>query len=128
VIRSERAAIIVIVAFFALAYALYGLFRHWHFGSSAYDMGIFDQVVWHLSRFETPASTVRGFSNFLGDHFWPVLVLLAPLYWVAPGPETLIAAQAVLFAASIVPVFLCARNRHAIGPALSLAISYACFL
>ena len=45
---------------FALAYALYGLFRHWHFGSSAYDLGIFDQAVWHLSRFEAPASTISG--------------------------------------------------------------------
>ena len=55
--RSERRVLAVIVAFFGVAYALYGLFRHWHFGSSAFDLGIFDQVVWHLSRFEAPASS-----------------------------------------------------------------------
>ena len=86
------------VVAFGAGYALYGLFRHWHFGSSAYDMGIFDQVVWHLSRFEAPASSVRGFSNFLGDHFFPVIALFAPLYWIAPRPESLIVAQAVLVA------------------------------
>lgn len=125
-VRSERVMLAAVVALFALGYALYGLFRHWHFGSSAYDMGIFDQVVWHLSRFETPSSSVRGFSHFLGDHFWPVLVLLAPLYWVAPGPETLVVVQAVLFALSIVPVFLFARDRFAFGPSIALAIAYAC--
>ena len=125
--RSERVALASIVACFALGYALYGLFRHWHFGSSAYDLGIFDQVVWHLSRFEAPASSVRGFSNFLGDHFFPVLVLFAPLYWLVPRPETLIVAQAVLFAASIVPVYLFTRDRLARGPALAMAVAYGCF-
>ena len=125
--QSDRAALVVIVLGFAAGYALYGLFRHWHFGSSAFDLGIFDQVVWHLSRFDAPASSIRGFSNFLGDHFFPVIVLFAPLYWVAPRPETLIVAQAVLFAASIVPVFLFARSRLPRGPAFMLAIAYGCF-
>ena len=132
--RTDRVALAVIVVAFGVGYALYGLFRHWHFGSSAYDMGIFDQVVWHLSRFEAPASSVRGFSNFLGDHFFPVIVLFAPLYWVAPRPEMLIAAQAALFAAqaalfaaSIVPVFLFTRDRLPRGPTLLLAIAYGCF-
>jgi uncharacterized membrane protein len=117
----------VVVAFFAAAYAAYGLFRHWNFGSSAFDLGIFDQVVWHLSRFEPPGSSIRGFSNFLGDHFFPVIVVFAPLYWIRPGAETLIVAQAVLFAASIVPVFLFMRRRLSRGPALCMAIGYACF-
>lgn len=125
--RSERLALTAVVLLFALGYSLYGLFRHWHFGSSAYDMGIFDQVVWHLSRFEAPASSVRGFSNFLGDHFFPVIAVFAPLYWLAPGPETLIVGQAAVFAVSIVPVYLFARDRLPRGPALAMAIAYACF-
>jgi uncharacterized membrane protein len=125
--RSERRVLAVIVAFFGVAYALYGLFRHWHFGSSAFDLGLFDQVVWHLSRFEAPASSIRGFSNFLGDHFFPVIALFAPLYWIRPGPDTLIAAQATLFAASIVPVFLFIRTRLPAGPAFAMASAYGCF-
>jgi len=58
--RSERRALVVIVGFFGVAYGLYGLFRHWNFGSSAFDLGIFDQVVWHLSRVEPPGSSLRG--------------------------------------------------------------------
>ncbi len=104
-------AIGVTAALFGVGYALYGLFRHWHFGSSAFDLGIFDQAVWHLSRLELPASTIKGVSNLFGDHFHPVIALFAPLYWIASGPETLIAAQAALLAASIIPVFLYLRDR-----------------
>lgn len=125
--RSERSALGVIVAFFGVAYGLYGLFRHWNFGSSAFDLGIFDQVVWHLSRFEPPGSSIRGFSNFLGDHFFPVIALFAPLYWIRPGAETLIVAQGLLLAASIVPVFVFMRSRISTAPAFCLAIAYGCF-
>lgn len=111
-------------AILSVAYSLYGLFRHWRFGSSGFDLGIFDQAVWHLSRFETPASTISGFSNILGDHFYPIIALFAPLYWVAPAPETLLVAQAVLLSASIVPAFLFLRARLSSRLALWLASAY----
>jgi uncharacterized membrane protein len=112
---------------FALAYALVGLFKHWHFDSSAYDLGIFDQVVWHLSRFETPASTITGHQNVFGDHFHPILLLLAPLYWVSSTPATLLVAQAILLAASIAPVYAFVRARLEAGPAVVVAASYGLF-
>jgi uncharacterized membrane protein len=92
--RVPRVLLGALVLLFAFAYALLGIVRHRHFGSSAYDLGIFDQAVWHLSRFEAPASTISGFSNILGDHFYPIIALFAPLYWIAPRPETLIVATA----------------------------------
>lgn len=57
--KGDKYALVWLVAIFALAYSLYGVVRHRHFGSSAYDLGIFDQAVWHLSRFEAPASTIN---------------------------------------------------------------------
>jgi uncharacterized membrane protein len=113
--------------FFALVYGLYGLFRHWQFGSSAYDLGIFDQAIWHLSRLETPASSIRGFANILGDHFHPAIALFAPLYWVVAGPETLIVAQAVLFGASAVPLYIFLRRRLDRGPATAFTVAYGFF-
>lgn len=111
----------------AIAYSVYGLFRHRHFGSSAYDLGIFDQVVWHLSRLEPPASSVRGYGNMLGEHFSPIVALLAPLYWIVPGAETLIVAQAVLLALSVIPVFVYVRRRLPAGAAYGLSTAYALF-
>jgi uncharacterized membrane protein len=124
---ADTRAIAVVVTAFAVAYSLYGLFRHWQFGTSAYDLGIFDQAIWHLSRFEAPASTIRGFSNLMGDHFFPIIALFAPLYWIAPRPEALIVAQAALIAASIVPVFLFMRDRLPAAVAMTLAVAYGLF-
>lgn len=124
---ANKRALAVVVGAFTVAYSLYGLFRHWQFGSSAYDLGIFDQAVWHMSRFEAPASTIRGFTNLMGDHFFPIIGLFAPLYWFAPGPETLIVAQAALIAASIVPVFLFMRDRLPQAIAMTLAVAYGLF-
>ncbi|MET1062537.1 MAG: DUF2079 domain-containing protein, partial [Aeromicrobium sp.] len=42
--------------------------------------------------------------NLLGDHFHPILVLLAPVYRVFPAAETLLIAQAALFAISVVVI------------------------
>jgi len=122
----ERYALAAVVLAFATGYLLVGLFRHWHFGSSI-DLGIFDQAVWHLSRFEAPVSTLSGYGNILSDHFYPIVALLAPLYWIAPSAETLLVVQALLLAGSIVPVYLFLRDRLP-GPASwLLTAAYGCF-
>ena len=111
----------------AVAYVLVGLFRHWHFSSSAFDLGLFDQVVWHMSRFEAPASTVLGFANVFGDHFHPILYLFVPAYWLASGPETLIVVQSLVLGASVISVHAFARSRLSGRPAFALTSAYALF-
>jgi uncharacterized membrane protein len=125
--RRQQFGLGALVASFATAYALIGLFRHWHFDSSAYDLGIFDQVIWRLSRFDAPTSSLRGGINIFGDHFHPVIALLAPVYWIAPRVESLIVAQSVLLALSIVPVFAFAERRLPLGQSTVVAIVYALF-
>ena len=123
----EAPRVAILVGVFACGYALIGVFRHWHFGSSAFDLGIFDQVIWHLSRLEAPASSIRGVSNIFGDHFHPIIVAFVPLYWIAPAPETLIVAQSLLLAASIAPVFAYLRDRLPPRPALTLCVAHGLF-
>ena len=118
-----------LVAFAALGYTAWGWLRYADL-STGVDLAIFDQVLWHYSRFETPASTLSGapahtgIGNILGDHFHPILALLTPLYWIWADPRTLIAAQAVLLAAAAVPIFLYARRRVGRRPALMFAAAY----
>ena len=120
-------AVWAIVAGFAVAYALYALFRHWRFHTSGYDLGIFDQAIWHLSRFETPASSIAGHASIFSDHFHPILLLLAPLYWAAPRPEALLIAQSLLLAVSAIPVFLYSRGRIGSSAAIGVTVSYGLF-
>ena len=135
----EEPLLLAIVACAAVAYAAYSLLRHHHLGSGTFDLGLHDQGMWHLSRFETPESTLfatlvgsgpdveLGLPNLLGDHFSPILALLAPLYWVWPDPRMLLIAQAVLIAVSAVPVFLYARPRLGRPGAHLIALAYLSF-
>jgi uncharacterized membrane protein len=123
-LRSPRLWLLLIVAGSALGYATFALFRHWHFQSGAYDLGILDQALWHYSRLERPVNTIGDYSNILGDHFHPILLLLAPLYWLVPRPETLLVAQAILLAVSALPVHSFIRRRHPAPVALVLTAAY----
>jgi len=114
------------VVVMAAAYATVGLFKHWHFDSSR-DLGIFEQALWHLSRFEEPGSTIRGVQNLLADHFHPIVSLLVVPYWIVPAAETLLVMQAVLIAASIVPVYAFMRRRFERPLAFGMVVAYAFF-
>jgi uncharacterized membrane protein len=124
--RSPRLWLLLIVAGSALGYAGFGLFRHWHFQSSAYDLGLLDQAVWQYSRLERPVNTIGDYPHILADHFHPILLTLVPLYWIAPGPETLLVAQALLLAVSAFPVYSFVRRRHPAAVALLLTAAYVC--
>lgn len=118
--------ILWLVALMTVAYSFFGILRHWHL-QSGYDLAIFDQAVWHYSRFETPANTISGHAHILAEHFHPILVLLAPLYWVLPRAETLLVAQAFLLSASAVPVYRLARERIGAGLGLAMSAAYVLF-
>lgn len=95
---------IVAVALF-VAYAALSVSRHVGLKTTGYDLGIFEQAVRSYAELRAPVAELKddGF-NLLGDHFHPVLVLLAPLYRLFPSPLTLLVAQAALLAVSAVPV------------------------
>ncbi|MQY05194.1 DUF2079 domain-containing protein [Actinomadura macrotermitis] len=92
----------------AAVYSAHSLLRYATFRAGTYDLVIFDQAVRSYSRFRLPVAIVKGVHNgfgpdfsVLGDHWSPILAVLAPLYWVHDGPETLLVAQAVLLAAAV---------------------------
>lgn len=98
---------LVTVAAAALYFTL-GLLAYRRFTVGSYDLVIFDQAIRSYADLGLPVSIVKGVHNdfgpgfhILGDHFSPILALLAPLYWVYDHPVMLIAAGAVLFAAAV---------------------------
>ena len=113
----------------AAVYTLFSFLNHSHFRSGT-DLAIFDQAIWHYSRFEWPRSTFLepwGYENFLGDHFEPILLFLAPLYWVWENVGVLLIVQALLLAASLVPVFVFCRRRLGRTGAYLMTVAYASF-
>jgi uncharacterized membrane protein len=126
-VRVVAALPYALAALAAVGYAAAAIFRHQHFGSNAYDLGIFDQTVWGYSRFELVENTVLRLPSALGDHFHPILIALAPLYWIWDDARTLLLAQAVLLALAGVPVFLWARRMVGLVPAVGLEAAYLAF-
>jgi uncharacterized membrane protein len=80
------------------------LVKHWTFHTYVYDLGIFHQMLWNSARGHWFASSLKHM-NYLGDHFSPSLVLLAPLTWLPCSVELLLIAQA----ATVVGVAYCVR-------------------
>lgn len=107
-----------------LLYAAVGARRQALIRTTGYDLGIFEQAVKAYAQLHAPVAPLRGDGfNLLGDHFHPVLVVLAPLYRIAPSPYTLLFAQAALLALAVVP--LARRARQALGRRAAHVVAFA---
>ena len=78
---------------------------HRGYGDSAFDIGLYDQGLWLLSRFHAPFITLMG-RNLFGDHTQFSLLFLVPLYWIRPNATTLLYVQSFALALGAVPVYL----------------------
>lgn len=122
--RVAAAPYLMAAALF-LAYACWSIHRHLRLRTSGYDLGIFEQAVRGYAHLGAPEATIKapGF-NLLGDHFHPILSLLAPLYRLFPSPITLLVAQAALIAGSSIPISRLATRVIGPGAAVSTAVAY----
>ncbi|GAA3121254.1 DUF2079 domain-containing protein [Planomonospora alba] len=130
--RPHAVALGATVALAAAAYAVLGLVKLATFRASIFDLVIFDQAVRGYAGFGAPTVPSVGMNYGAGmdflqlaDHFSPIFALLAPLYWIHDGPQTLIVAQAVLLALAAIPVWHYAERRLGPVPAHLVAVAYA---
>jgi uncharacterized membrane protein len=107
-----RWALGAIVVVWSLVFIVLGLRHHDRFGTFGFDLGIWDQGIWLLSRFETPFITLRGL-DFWGHHMNPVLLLFVPFYWLGAGAQFLLVGQVLAQASGAVAIYLLARDRLA---------------
>lgn len=98
----------MVAIMFAVVFGLLGVQNHRNFGTWSYDMGIYDQGLWLVSRGESFMS-VRGM-DFWGHHVNLIAFAFAPFYWLGAGPEFLYVIQACALAAGAVPTYLIARD------------------
>ena len=82
-----------------------------NFGTFGFDMGIYDQGIWLVSRFREPMLTVRGL-NYFGHHVNLITLLFVPFYWLGAGPHFLYLVETIAMAARRDPD-LSARQRQA---------------
>jgi uncharacterized membrane protein len=112
---AHRHALVVWAAMIGWSGAMFAIVRS---DFLAYRLGRFDlgnmaHAVWNTTQgrpLETTATTGEQASR-LASHVDPLLVLLAPLWIVAPSPLTLAATQVAVLAIGALPLFWLAR-RH----------------
>ena len=77
---------------------MYSLAQWRTFVVRSWDLGIFTQLASRYADLEAPIVHIKGPEyHLLGDHFHPLLVLLGPVYAVAPSAFTLLVLQNLLF-------------------------------
>ncbi len=129
-IRRRRLLFVLPVALALIAavgYAAIGIYRHDHFASQAFDLGVQDQTVWGYSRLQMIPNTLVMIRNLLGDHFHPILMAIAPLYWIWDDVRVLFVVQAMLLAAAGLPIFWWARERLGLLAAFAFEAAYLIF-
>lgn len=109
------------------AWAVYTLYNWAQWRRAQYpsvDLAIFTQLMQRYTHFQAPIVTVKGPDyNLLGDHFHPLLVVLAPFYALAPSAFTMLVLQNILIAIS---VFVVAKTAHElIGPSAGWLVGVA---
>jgi hypothetical protein len=77
--------------------------QHLAFNTYSHDLGLYQEALagaWANPPFD---SAILG-SSFLGEHFSPVLFLLAPVYQLFPSPLTLVVLNALFLWAGVFPL------------------------
>ena len=122
--RQRVAMALVSIAAFVL-YAVESVFRHQQFKTSV-DLTIFQQAIANYAQGNTPNVLVKSQEpfNILGDHFSPILMVLAPFYRIWPSVVTLLIAQALLLAVGVHVVTRVAVGRLG-GLGYYIGISFA---
>ncbi|HEY54506.1 MAG TPA: DUF2079 domain-containing protein, partial [Caldilineae bacterium] len=126
--------LVVMVLSYMILFSYLAIMKHEGLQSKGFDLGNFDQAIWNTAHgrpFEF--TNWQGKENWfripsrLGMHVEPILLLIAPLYWLWDNVWVLFILQAVVVALGGVGVWLLAqwRYRKDAGRALSTAAQWA---
>jgi uncharacterized membrane protein len=90
--------------------------RYQSYHADAFDLGNMDQAVWNTLHGQPFRMTNRGLDTVgpptrLSIHVEPILLLIAPLYLIHAGPETLLALQTIALALGAIPLFMLGLRR-----------------
>jgi uncharacterized membrane protein len=107
------------------AYTVISVLRYLRRDPTSWDLGIFTEYVKQFAHLRAPIVDIRGPGfNLLGDHFHPIVAVLAPFFRLAPTPVTLLIAQALLAALSVIPVYQAAAQLLSRGAAQAITAAY----
>ncbi|HBY93764.1 MAG TPA: hypothetical protein DEP84_07300, partial [Chloroflexi bacterium] len=114
-----------LVLAYALFFGMLTVRRHEAFLTSAFDLGNYDQALWNTAHGHPFALTnIAGVTTRLAHHVEPILLLIAPLYWLWSDPRLLLWLQSMVVALGALPLFWFSRRRVGAWPSVVLAAVY----
>ena len=100
--RIDRALVITSLVI-ALIFLIPKLFQHAAAHTGDMDTGNYSNLAWAIGHGEGFSGSVTG-RHHLGEHFSPIMIFIAPIYWIWPSAYVLMILQALAAAGTIVGV------------------------
>ncbi|HEU4413090.1 MAG TPA: DUF2079 domain-containing protein [Polyangiaceae bacterium] len=125
--RVPLALAVAAGAAYAGYFGYYTVLNHHRFGTSGFDLGIYDNLMFNATRGQPFRTTVLfgpAGGNNLASHAEFVVILFAPLYALFPRAETLLVLQSALLGFAAVPLYLFAATQLPRAAALVVAVVY----
>ena len=117
---------VLVGAFTTAVYCAFSWSQWIRWDVPSWDNAIFTQLLSAYASGHAPIVDIKGHGfNLLGDHFHPLLIVLAPIYAVFPSALTLMILQDVLFGSSAAVVTRCALHVLRPAPAVAISVAYA---
>jgi uncharacterized membrane protein len=115
---------VLIAAGVTAAYCVISVFHYLRRDPTSWDLGIFTEYVKQYAHLRAPVVDIKSAGyNLLGDHFHPIVALVAPFFRLFPSPVTLLVVQALLAGVSVLPVSQ--LGRELLGPAAGRCVAAA---
>lgn len=131
---SSRTFFFAVVFLASAGYAAYvgyyTILNHHRLGTTAFDLGIYDNLMYnalHGHPFKSPVLFGPRGGNYLAGHAEFAMLLFVPFYAIHPGPETMLIIQALMLGFAAVPLYLFACTRLSRPVAATIAIAYLMF-
>ncbi|HEY2407765.1 MAG TPA: DUF2079 domain-containing protein, partial [Polyangiaceae bacterium] len=108
--------------------AYYSLQQHARLATAGYDLGIYDNLIFsnlHGRFFHCPV--LRPGLSFLSNHAEFGTIMIAPIYALRPGADTLLVLQALALGSAAIPLYLFASTQISRTAAAMIAVSCMLF-
>ena len=106
---SGSSRLVVVALWIGLLFWLCAAARHALLQSNAYDLGLFDQWAWLISRGLPPISSMEQV-HVLADHGAWMLYIAGGAYRLLPSVQWLLASQALALSLTALPIWWLARQ------------------
>ena len=105
----------------------YTLLSHHRLTTTAYDLGIYDNLMYnslHGDFWESPVQFGPAGGHYLAGHAEFAMLFFLPLYAIRPGPETMLVMQAFFMGFAAFPLYLFASRLLPRAAAVMIALGF----